>query len=94
MDAERQERTVASRELHRRPGRRIGADIHRILAEIDERNRGHEEDDQDRDSKQRHNDGDRERQLDATRIETDEDDVAEDPIDRLEHGGVSKIPVR
>ena len=61
MDAERQEWTIALRQLHRRSGRRIRADIHRVFAEIEERNRAHEEDEQDRDGEQRHDDGDRER---------------------------------
>ena len=58
MDAERQEWTIAVRQLDGRSGRRIGTDIHRVFAEIDERNRAHEKDDQDRDGEQGHDDGD------------------------------------
>ena len=67
------------------PGR-IYADIHRVFAEIEEWDRTDEEDKQDRDRKQSDNHRDHERQLDAARVEADEDDVTRDPPERLERG--------
>ena len=53
-----QEGSVAFGQLHGGSGRRIGPDIHRVFAEIDERNRADEEDDEDRDREQRDDDRD------------------------------------
>ena len=69
-----------------RSGRRIGSDIHRIFAEIDERKRADKEDGQNHDSKQGHDRGDQKGQLDASRIGANEDDVAKNPPQRLERG--------
>ena len=44
------------------------------------------EGDEHADREQGHHDGNHERQLDASHVEADEEDVAEDPIDRLERG--------
>ena len=84
MDAEGQERPIAVRQLDGRSRRRVCTDIHRVLAEIDERDRAHEEDEQHRDREQGDDDGDGERQFDASCVEPDKDDVADDPPDRLE----------
>jgi hypothetical protein len=63
-----------------------GTDVQRILSEVEERNGPDHEGDEHADRKQRHHDGDHERQLDAAHVEADEQDVAENPIDRLERG--------
>ena len=59
---------MAVRQFDCRAGRRIGADIHGVFAEIEERDRADEEDDEDRDRQQRHDGGDREGQLDAAGV--------------------------
>ena len=82
--AEGQEGTMPVRQLDCRSGRRIGADIHRVLAEVEDRECAHKKDDEDGDCKQGDDDGDSERQLDPTSVEPDKDDIAENPPDRLE----------
>ena len=64
---------------------RSDTDIHGPFAEIElpGEERAQQEEDQDRDSDQRHDDGDLERQCNAAHVEPDEDDVADDPPARL-----------
>ena len=87
VDPEGEERTMAFGQLDCRSGRRIGADVQRVFAEIEKRKRADEEHHENADGEQGHHDRDHERQLDAADIEPDKNDVAEDPPERLERGG-------
>ena len=92
--AEGQERPVPVRQRHRRPVG-IDADVHRPLAEIElaREERAEEEEDQDRDGDQRDDHRHREGQRDAAHVEADEDDVADEPPQRLPGSGVPVMPV-
>ena len=88
VHSEWQERPVAVRQRHCGPVRAY-TDIHGPLGEIElpGEERAEQKEDEDRDGDQCHDDGDLERQCDATHVEPDEDDVADDPPDRLKRVG-------
>src|SRR5262245_30977638 len=77
---------MSLRQRDGRPGRWIGADIHGVFAEVKDRQRAHEKEEQDGDGEQRYDNGDGKRQLDTTRVQPDKDDITENPPDRLEAG--------
>ncbi len=75
---------LPSRQFDSRAGHRIGADIQRVAAEIEERKRAGEKDDEHGDRHQRDESGDDEGQLDAARIQPHKNRVAEHPPERLQ----------